>query len=114
MSFPASLLAMMNSTVLEKELLGFDREGEPYYTTGVTRRWRALVVEKAVKVRNQMGENVMSSHIAYVPSTDVPPSATSEFTFPDGAKPGFLNMEQYYDDHGRFGAVIYFGSQQGG
>lgn len=114
MSFDVALLDLMPSTLLERELTSFDRGGEPIFSTAIRARYRCLVVEKAVAVRNQMGQNSISSHIAYIRSTGEPPKATSEYTFPDGTKPGFLNAEQYYDDHGRYGAVIYFGSEAGG
>jgi hypothetical protein len=113
-AFDTELLELMPSTLLEKELVSFDRSGEPTYSTAVRSRYRCLVMEKAILTRNTMGVSVLTSHIAWCRSTGEPPLATSQYVLPDGSSPAFLNAEIYYDEHGRYGAVIYFGAEGGG
>lgn len=112
MSFDPEFLTLMPSTIQVRELFGVNDYGEPSYSTAVT-RYRCLVQLQPTLVNNAQGEEVVSSHTAYVASTGTM-NATALYTLPDGSTPALQSITTMFDEDGIHHSVLHFGGGGGG
>lgn len=109
MGLEPELLALMPHTIEVYLHEGFNDYGEPSYSTAPT-LYRAMVEEKPNMVRDMFGEEVVSSHVAYVASTARIP-ATARVVLPDGSEPPLIRASAYYDESGDIHHInMFFGS----
>lgn len=110
MSIDPHLVDMMQSTLQVQQMVGVDNYGEPSYSTAVS-TFPCYITEKQKRVRNAMGEEVVSSHIVYVANTEGTLSATDLYTLSDGSQPAVITIENHRDETGEYHhSVVYFGA----
>lgn len=91
-------------------MVGIDNYGEPSYSTAVS-SYPCYETEKHKRVRNAMGEEVVSSHVVYVANAGGLLSATDLYTLTDGSQPSVLTIENHRDETGGYHhSTIYFGA----
>ncbi len=109
MSFDASLLALMPSTIKVSTRTTHSNYGEPSFAA-TTSSYRARVVEKPGYVRSAEGEEIAYHTVAWVRSTGaVSITASDRVTLPDGSRPPVVGVERYPDEDLEHHVKILFG-----
>lgn len=107
MAFDPEYLDLMPHRIVVNPYLSFNAYGErSYSTSGST--YDAMVQEQPTKVLNQIGEEVIGSHVVYVASTsrlDI----TARYTLPDGSQPTPIRVDVMSDEDGIHHNVVIFG-----
>ncbi len=112
MSFDSEFLELMPHTIVVQGFDSVNQYGEETFSTSAS-TFDALVEEHPQFVRNSYGETVLSSHIAYVASTNRIP-VTSMVTLPDATQPALIRSDVFSDEDGIHHIVLFFGSGASG
>lgn len=107
------LVALLRGAVTVEKQTGVDGYGEPTYGAPVRRR--ARVVGKRTLVRNDAGDEVLSTHTVYLgPGPAVGPHDRVTLSTGDvgstetGARqPPLIAVGRFPDEHGRVSTVLY-------
>lgn len=112
MSFEAEFLEFMPHTIVVYPLLSFDEYAEPTYSTaGVD--FAAMVEERPDVIRTTFGDEIVSSHVVYVASTERI-DLSSRVVLPDGSEPPLVRSDVFSDPDGFHHVVLFFGSGAAG
>lgn len=113
MALEPQFLDFMPHTILVYDHVGFNQYGEPSYSTGAT-SFQAMVEERPQMVRNSFGEEVVSTHVVYVASTERF-DLNARIVLPDGSEPPIIRATAFYDEDGDIHHVgLFFGSGANG
>lgn len=113
MAFDTDFLQLMTQSIVVYDHVSHDGYGEPTYSTSGT-TYSAHISEKPELVRNQFGQEVVSTHTAWLASTTTALKATSKYVFPDGTEPNLVSLQRLYDEDGIHHHKVVFGSGAGG
>lgn len=111
MSLETQFLDFMPHTLYEYPLSGFNQYAEEAYSTSPN-TYQCMIEERPDMVRNQFGDEVVSSHIVYVSSTSRLP-LTSRYAFyaSTGDAPPVIRADAFSDETGNIHHVaLFFGS----
>lgn len=113
MSFETEFLGFMPHTIVVYPMVSANQYAEEVHSTqGST--YRAMVEERPDVVRSAYGEEVVSSHIAYVASTERI-DLSARVVLPDGSEPSLIRADIFYDeDGGIHHNALFFGSGASG
>lgn len=113
MSFDPAFLDFMPHTITVYDFASVNQYGEATFSTSPT-TYQAMVEERPDVVRSAFGEEVVSSHVAYVASTGRIP-LTSRIVLPDGSEPALIRSDVFSDEDGlAHHIVLFFGSGASG
>jgi hypothetical protein len=100
MSLDAAFLEFMPHSIYEYPLSGFNEYAEEAYST-TPNVYQCMIEERPDMVRNQFGDEVVSSHIVYIASTSRLP-LTSQYAFytSTGDSPPIIRGDAFSDETG--------------
>jgi len=112
MSFDPAFLEFMPHTIVVYPLTGFDEYAEASFSaSGST--YSAMVEEKPDVIRSAFGDEIVSSHVAYVASTSRI-DLSSRVVLPDGTEPPLVRSDVFSDEDGFHHNILFFGSGSAG
>lgn len=108
--FPADLLDLLTSVVGIYSRLSVDGYGKPTYGSAVN--YQCRISERAVKVRDAQGEEIVADGSVLLGGHPVIPP-DSKITLPDSSTPVMIAINRAYDENGPHHTRIFF-SKKGG
>ncbi len=112
MSFDSAFLNFMPHTIVVFPLTGFDEYAEASFSTSGS-TFQAMVEERPDVIRSAFGDEIVSSHVVYVASTERI-DLTSRVVLPDGSEPPLVRSDVFSDTDGFHHNVLFFGSGSAG
>ncbi len=107
MSFEPDFLQMMGQTITVSTRSSLSADGHASYSSDPV-DYPARIVTSNKQVRDQRGNVVRSSHVAWIASTETL-VAESKYELPDGSSPPVLLVESYPDETGTHHHKVTFG-----
>ena len=112
MSFEAEFLDFMPHTIVVYPLTSFDDYAEASFSTSGS-TFQAMVEERPDVIRSAFGDEIVSSHVVYVASTDRI-DLSSRVVLPDGSEPPLVRSDVFSDDDVFHHVVLFFVSGAAG